>query len=413
MLFACGIIVEDKNTGAIRAGDLFAGDLEVNSGMPECAKTTIAGDGTRFDMNDFRMIDRIRLHAHEVSLHFKHITRHLLAPFCLIPKLAAIILLAGCATNAPFMAPKPRLGHPIITSGYFDLPDGARRPYRLYKARGDVKIVVLALHGYTDSRDGWLIPAQALTPHGVAVYAPDLSSFGATKNRGVWPGTEHLVNEARAEALQLRALYPHTPLYIMGESMGGAIGILLGASANPPPVNGYILAAPAVWGGPALSPFYKMTLRVADALAPGMRLTGQQAHVLASDNIPALIAFGEDPLTLQAPRISNISGLVRLMGQAQRACAHFDQPALFLYGGHDELIPQEAMRDCWQSLPARAPVTLAYYPADYHLLLRDLERTVPDADIVAFMQHHQLPSDSPSQATIFLATAGSNFFSDF
>jgi len=138
-------------------------------------------------------------------------------------------------------------------------------------------------------------------------------------------------------------------------------------------------------------------------VAPQKRLTGQAAHVLASDNIPALIAFGEDPLTIRAPRIDNVAGLVRLMGQAQAACAQFDQPALFLYGGHDELIPQAAMRRCWAAMPAGAPVTLAFYPPDYHLIPRDLERATPDADILGYIQGTGFVSNAPSEATVFLA----------
>lgn len=398
------VIVEDKNAGTIRAGNLFARDPQVNPGVAQCAKPAIARDRPGFNMDDLGMIDRIRLYAHKGGLRYQHVTMNLLALFRSLPKLAVMLILMGCATTTPFPAPRASPGHLIITSGVFNLPDGAHLPYRLYPAQGKVKTVVLALHGYTDSRDGWQLLAQSLTPHGISIYAPDLSSFGATKNRGVWPGTDVLVNEAQDEARLLRAHYPHTPLYIMGESMGGAIGILLGASPHPPPVNGYILSAPAVWGGSALSPVYKMTLRIADFWAPNARLTGQSAHVLASDNIPALIAFGEDPLTLQAPRISNIAGLVRLMGQAQQACAHFTQPALMLYGGQDELIPKSAMRACWQAIPLQAPVILAYYPPDYHLLLRDLERAVPDADILAFLQGRGLPSGASSQATIFLAT---------
>ncbi|MBU6419218.1 MAG: alpha/beta hydrolase, partial [Proteobacteria bacterium] len=82
---------------------------------------------------------------------------------------------------------------------------------------------------------------------------------------------------------------------------------------------------------------------------------------------------------------------------------HFNKKALFLYGGHDQLIPKEAMRACWRAIPAQAPVTLAFYPPDYHLIPRDLERAVPSADILAFLEGRGLPSDAPSQATVFLA----------
>jgi acylglycerol lipase len=321
------------------------------------------------------------------------------------PKFLLLLLalaLAGCAP-IPFGTPRPAPGFPIITSGYFALPDGSRLPYRYYPPQGPAKAVVLALHGYTDSRDGWAMLASVLNAHGIAVYAPDQSGFGATPNRGYWPGTAALVNEADAMAIQLREKYPDTKLVIAGESMGGAIGILLGAMPNPPPVDAYILSAPAVWGGAALSPFYHLTLRLADGVIPAKRLTGQAAHVLASDNIPALIAFGEDPLTIHAPRIDNVAGLVALMGAAQAACAHFRQPALFLYGGHDEIIPRGAMKSCWAAIPRSAPVTLAYYPPDYHLITRDLERATPDADIIGYILGTGLPSSAPSAATVFLA----------
>jgi alpha-beta hydrolase superfamily lysophospholipase len=319
--------------------------------------------------------------------------------------LALAVSLAACAI--PFGVPRGTADHPIITSGTFNLPDGARLPYRSYLPSGSPRAVVLALHGYTDSRDGWVMLGQVLNAQGIAVYAPDQSSFGATVNRGHWPGTATLVNEARDMAIQLRQQYPDQKLFVMGESMGGAIGILLGASPNPPPVDGYILSAPAVWGGKALNPMLRASMDVASLAAPAKRVTGGSVHILASDNIPALIAFGEDPLTMDAPRLDDVAGLVRLMGQAQAACATFNQPALFLYGGHDELIPPEAMSRCWRALPKTAvnsgKIILAYYPPDYHLIERDLERATPDADIVGYIFGRGLASSAPSEATIFLA----------
>jgi len=295
-------------------------------------------------------------------------------------------------------------GHPVasVTSGHFHLSDGTTLPYRLYPAAGDTKVVVLALHGYTDSRDAFVYLAKDLTPHGVTLYAPDQSSFGATSNRGLWPGAGVLVDEADEMAVQLRAQYPHTPLYVLGESMGGGIEILMAAGPHPPPVDGYVVSAPAVWGGAAINPLYRVVLTIADATVPAKRLTGQTAHVKASDNIEALRAFGNDPLTIHEPRVDDLAGLVTLMGQAQAACGAFHAPrALFLYGGKDQLIPPEAMRMCWGRLPAG--VTLAYYPPDYHLLPRDLERAVPNRDILSFLLGGAPVSEAPSAATVFLA----------
>jgi alpha-beta hydrolase superfamily lysophospholipase len=323
-------------------------------------------------------------------------------------KLAALLLTATLTACAPipFGHPAAKPGFPIITSGVFALPDGAKLPYRLYPPANPAippAAIVLALHGYTDSRDGWQILSATLNASNIALYAPDQSSFGTTANRGLWPGTTTLVNEARDMATQLRAQYPHTKLIIMGESMGGAIALLLGASPNPPPVDAYIISAPAVWGGTALNPAYRVATALAKTFVPAKRVTGGSVHIQASDNIPALIAFGEDPLTIHEPRVDNVAGLVTLMGQAQAACAHFTQPAFILYGGHDQLIPAPAIKSCWKAIPATAPVTLAYYKPDYHLIERDLEREVPNDDILSYILGQGILSDAPSQATIFLA----------
>ena len=48
----------------------------------------------------------------------------------------------------------------------------------------------------------------------------------------------------------LRARYPHTRLILMAESMGAAALMVLATEPNPPPVDGYVLIAPAVWGAP-------------------------------------------------------------------------------------------------------------------------------------------------------------------
>jgi alpha-beta hydrolase superfamily lysophospholipase len=323
-------------------------------------------------------------------------------------KLAAIVLatLLGACTPIPFGHPKPRTGYPIITSGTFNLPDGASLPYRLYAKPGPPRAVVLALHGVEDSRDAWDILSQTLVPAGIAIYAPDQSSFGATANRGHWPGTATMVDEARDMAVQLRQEYPHTKLVLMGESMGGAVLVILGGSPNTPPVDAYVILAPAVWGGTALNPLYRAASNLTAAIAPGYRIKPGATNlfrVRASDNIAALRALDEDPLTIHAPRVDQVNGLVHLMGAAQAACATFSARALILYGGHDELVPASAMKSCWRAIPADAPVTLAYYGRGYHLLERDLERATPNNDILSYILGEGVQSDAPSEATVFLA----------
>ena len=295
-----------------------------------------------------------------------------------------LLLLAGCTTR--LMPPGPAIVQPAVSDGAFVMADGARLPYRAWLPDGAPKAVILALHGMNDSRDAWEYPAPAFAEAGLAVFAPDQRGFGATASRGFWPGEEGLIGDARTMAALLHARYPGVKLILMGESMGAAVLMLAATSGEPPPADGYVLIAPAVWGRAKMNAFLRATLWTAANTVPGWTLTGRGfVKVTASNNREALIRLSRDPLTLRATRVDAIRGLVDLMDDALASASRFRSPALFLYGGHDQLVPPRATGATWTALPP-GPVR-AFYPNGYHLLLRDKERAIPIKDIVDWIAH--------------------------
>ncbi|MDA8048910.1 MAG: alpha/beta fold hydrolase [Rhodospirillales bacterium] len=312
------------------------------------------------------------------------------------------LLLSGCA--ARLVPAGPAVMAPEMGGHAFVMPDGARLPYRAWLPARKPRAVMLALHGFNDSRDAFAIPAPLFAAAGIAVYAPDQRGFGAAPGRGFWPGSAALVDDARTMALLLQRMHPGVPLYLLGESMGGAVLMLLATSPDPPPAAGYILAAPAVWGRTDMNVIYRVALWFAWQTVPGLRLSGA-GLVKASSNRAALEALGRDPLTILETRIDAIHGLVDLMSRALAAAKHFDVPALVLYGAHDELVPKDAMAAMWRALPKGAPVRLAYYAHGYHLLLRDLDRGVPIGDIISWIHDPAapLPSGAGRAARAWLA----------
>jgi alpha-beta hydrolase superfamily lysophospholipase len=312
-----------------------------------------------------------------------------------------IVLLAGCI--AQIAPPGALVGKPGETADSFVMPDGTALPYRVWLPSGKPKAIVLALHGMNDSRDAWEIPAPDFAAAGIAVYSPDLRGFGATRSRGLWPGTDRLTNDTRVMARLLRARYPHVKLVLMAESMGAAALMVMAAEPNPPPVDGYVLIAPAVWGRSEMNVMMRVSLWLADHIVPGMTVTGGGfVKVTASDNHQALVALSADPLTIHATRVDAVKGLVDLMDAAMAAAPKFNAPALVLYGGHDELVPARATAATWRALPS-GPVR-AFYPGGYHLLLRDRDRAVPIGDILAwiFVPEAPLPSGADNAAEAWL-----------
>ncbi len=300
-----------------------------------------------------------------------------------------LLAVAGCAARLPpyGVADQPLSVHPTPDE-VFTMPDGTRLPVRVWLPTDGAapQTVVLALHGFSDSRDQWALPAPVFAQNGIAVFAPDQRGFGDTASRATWPGVAALVNDADAMARLLHARYPAAKLFVMGESMGGAVVMDLAAEPNPPPVTGYVALSPAVWGRAEQGAILSSGLWLANGLIPGYHITARDVplRVSASDNREALIALARDPLTLRSTQVSVLDGLVNLMDSAQQAAPHLPARTLVAYGGHDQLIPDSAMAKAWAAFP---PSTRrAFYPNGYHLLMRDNDRQAPINDVITWMQ---------------------------
>ncbi|MBB2176143.1 alpha/beta fold hydrolase [Gluconacetobacter johannae] len=321
--------------------------------------------------------------------------------------LALLAPLAGGCALRDLPVPRPPPAHAadgalVPPDGSMTLSDGVRVPYRVWPARGTERAVILALHGFDDSRDAWEFPAPVLAGRGMTLYAPDLRGFGGMPDRGGWAGADRLVRDVADEARAIARRHPGVPLYLMGESMGGAVLTCLMAGPDAPPVAGTILLAPAVW---KLGPGAEVLLRLMAAGAPGWRLTGHElpVHVVAGDDLAAMRRLYYDPLTLRATRMQALSGLAALMHRAADDAPHMRGPVLVVYGGRDQLIPPSAMADLWRRLPASA--RRDYIPGGYHLLMRGRTRQAVMNDVTQWIAAPDrfLPSGGDAAAAAWSA----------
>jgi acylglycerol lipase len=290
------------------------------------------------------------------------------------PLLLALLILVGCAVaEAP-----PAAGLPPVVEQRWVPPDKPRA-------------VILALHGFNDRKAAFNDFGAYAAARGILVEAYDQPGFGARPDRGRWPGTRALVAEAHARVRSLRERHPGLPVFVLGESMGAALVTVAFTEPTAPPVDGVILSAPAVWGGDALSPLYRRTLTIAGLVAPWAKLTGGNLGIQASDNIPALIELGRDPLYIRETRIDAIVGLVEAMDQARDRAPMLAVPTLVLTGARDEVVPPQSQAEFIGFLPAASCAAVTYLDG-WHLLLRDLQRERVYADIVAWAESLRLPS---------------------
>lgn len=313
---------------------------------------------------------------------------------------------SGCA---PVVAlPGPAIAAPVIADANLIATDGATLPLRIWKPaesadRGSPKAVIIALHGFNDYRNFFAAPGDWFAAHGIQSYAYDQRGFGKAPNRGLWPGERALADDLKAAVNAVRARHPGTPLFLLGESMGGAVVMTAMAGPNPPTVDGMILASPAVWGRASM-PWYQTTaLWLAVHVLPSGEVTGRGFGIRPSDNIEMLKALGRDPLVIKQSRIDTVYGLVNLMDRAMQAAPRLGGPALVMYGVRDELIPPPAIREMIAAMPAQPGAAgrdrrrVVAYPEGYHMILRDLQAETVWRDIAAWIVNPVKPLPSGAE----------------
>lgn len=262
---------------------------------------------------------------------------------------------------------------PQLLSGHLSTTDGLTLPFRSWLPDTPPKAIIVALHGFNDYSNFFDAPGRFLAAEGFASYAYDQRGFGAGPFRGQWFDTDRYIDDAAVFSQAIAARYPGTPLYVLGASMGGAVAINLAATRKPDWVDGIILSAPAIWGRQTMPWYQSALLDVTATVWPSLRLTGRGLKITPSDNREMLIALGRDPLIIKGSRVGTLHGLVDLMGRAFENAAKLQTPALFLYGGNDEIIRKEPTQRMLATLPSPAVLRreTIIYPDGYHMLLRD------------------------------------------
>lgn len=319
--------------------------------------------------------------------------------------LLLLIALSGCM---PEIHPLGDKTHPArLSETAFITEDGATLPLRRWLPKAEPRAVLIALHGFNDYSHFFATPAEYLSSLGIACFAYDQRGFGAAPKRGLWAGSETYSDDLQVLVRLLKQRYPKLPVYLLGESMGGAVIIAAMTQATMPPVNGIILSAPALWARETM-PWYQTSLlwTVAHSL-PWLTLTGESVQVMPSDNIKMLRALGRDPWVIKGTRVETIYGLTDLMDAAFNNARALHDNTLILYGEKDDIIPKEPTYTFLNTLLATdgANKTVAIYPQGYHMLLRDLQAATTWKDIATWINNstNKLPSGADQHAKEVLA----------
>jgi alpha-beta hydrolase superfamily lysophospholipase len=301
-----------------------------------------------------------------------------------------LLFLAGCLAGAcapHFESPGAMKAEPRLTETEFISYDGTGLPLRSWMPAVPPAAVIVALHGYNDYSAFIAGAAEYFTGRGIGVYAYDQRGFGASPNPGRWAGHETLSRDLLTFIPLVRQHHPGTPVYILGDSMGGALALTAGAD-DPLPAAGTVLLAPAVWARETMPFYQRWALWMGARLLPWLKVSPEGLDITPSDNEKMLARLARDPLVLKKSRIDSLSDLADLMDAAYAAASGFDGNVLFLYGIHDEIIPAMPMARFFGARlrgSFSGPQRILIYDDGYHMLLRDLQAEVVWNDFLLWL----------------------------
>jgi acylglycerol lipase len=321
----------------------------------------------------------------------------------MIAAAAALVMLSACApTVRPTISGNGSVANgsahaPTLTSDRYVAADGTSLPVAVWPAApGKPKAVVLGLHGFGDYRKAWDEPAEIWAKDGITTYSYDQRGFGGSPTRGRWPGTEALVGDAKAMVALLRAQYPGVPLYLAGESMGGAVALV--AEDQGAEIDGLILLATALRSRDTFGPVATAGLWFFAHTIPWFPSGPTSIDYKPTDNPKTLEKLRNDPQIMRQARLDMGYGLVDLMDAARESASRVHVPYLMLHGLGDRIIPQQPVKAAIEVMPRRPDSKLAFYKEGYHLLLRDKEGKTVAADVAVWIANHEAPLPSGAEA---------------
>ena len=201
-----------------------------------------------------------------------------------------------------------------------------------------------------------------------------------------------MVQDIKAMVKLIGARHPGVPLYLAGESMGGALVL---ATAGPDTeVEGLILVAPALRSRDTLGPLLTGGMTFLAHAVPWFPSGPTSIDFQPTDNPDTIEKMRKDPMILRNMRFDLGYGLLEAMDAAKEAAPAVAKPYLMQHGLGDRLVPLTSVQSAIEIMPRRDDSHLAFYREGFHMLLRDKKGAVVAKDVVAWIndKNAALPS---------------------
>jgi alpha-beta hydrolase superfamily lysophospholipase len=250
--------------------------------------------------------------------------------------------------------------------------------YRYWPSTQTAQIqkVVIVLHGIGYHSGPYKVIADALNPRGMDVFALDARGHGLSCGPRGYLGTPAHVSDDVTSMMDLvRAKFPRAKIYLLGESMGGALALNF-AKRSDNQLSGLILLAPALnISNHQVLEFRNLAL-LPDLLfarrAPAISLVDRRLEEGSRDS-KFIEDRRADPLAYKKISFEYLFQIKALISNWRAEIApRIHTPTLIIQGGKDVIVSQKDCAD-FATIPRGAKREYKVYPGVRHTTLWDPE----------------------------------------
>ena len=256
--------------------------------------------------------------------------------------------------------------------------------YQAWLPDGDVKAVLLVVHGLGEHCGRYMNHVDRFVPLGYAVYGLDHLGHGKSGGeREVIDRFTDFTDTLKIYYQMVKGWQAGKPIFILGHSMGALITLfhLLDHQSD---FKGAIISAPPIKAGESITPLTITMAKIMSSIAPKTGVLALDASTISRD--PAVVkVYADDPLVFHGKTPARLGA--EMLGAMNRVNAETDKitlPFIVIQGSEDKLVDAGGAQMLYDKAGSKDK-TLKLYEGQYHEVHNEPEREVMFKDLETWL----------------------------
>jgi len=265
---------------------------------------------------------------------------------------------------------------------------GAGLYYQGWLPEGEVRAVLLIVHGLAEHSGRYMNVVNRFVPLGYAVYGIDHVGHGRSEGRRLYVECfADYTEPLKTYFDMIQCWQPDKPVFLVGHSMGGLIGALY-LLAHQKGLAGAVLSGPAVKAPSNIPAVIIFVGRALSVLFPRVGLVPPvDAEGVCRD--PAVVkAYLADPLVCRGKMTARLGA--ELIGAMERVGSEANRvtlPVLILQGGADRLVDPSGAKILYEKV-ASSDKKLVVYEGFFHEVFNEPQHDRVLSDVERWLEGH-------------------------